>query len=78
MRDPIRWGAYDDAPYGRVRSHGVTAPGLRVRATRTSSRIRDGSQAATMCSHWAETQRTPELRFSATLGEEPEIELAQV
>ncbi len=34
------------------------------------------ARAASTSSHWAETQRTPELRFSATPGEEPEVVLA--
>ncbi len=29
-------------------------------------------------SHWAETQRTPDLRFYATLGEEPKVVVALV
>ena len=33
------------------------------------------SQAASISSHWAETQRTPEIRFPATLGRAPEVEL---
>ena len=34
-----------------------------------------GPQAALTSSHWAEMQRAPELRFSAMLGREPEVEL---
>ena len=36
------------------------------------------ARAASTSSHWAEPQRTPELRVSATLGPEPEFELALV
>ena len=32
----------------------------------------------TTCSCTFQTQHTPELRFSATLGEEPEVELKLV
>jgi hypothetical protein len=34
------------------------------------------SRAAPTCSHWAETQRRLELYLTATLGGEPEVELA--
>jgi hypothetical protein len=37
-----------------------------------------GAQAASTCSNSSQTQRTSELRFSATVGEEPEVELALV
>jgi hypothetical protein len=38
----------------------------------------DGAQAASTPSSAFQLQRIPELRFSATLGQEPEVELALV
>ncbi len=37
-----------------------------------------GAQVASTYSYTSQMQRIPELRFSATLGEEPKIELALV
>jgi len=38
----------------------------------------EGAQVASTSSYSSETQRFPELRFSATLRQEPEVELALV
>ncbi len=54
---------------GRERSHYLLVASHKVRDL-------EGAQAATTSSYSFKTQRIPELRFSATLGQEPEIELA--
>ena len=45
---------------------------------RLSCGILEGVQAASTSSYSFQMQRIPELRFSATLGEEPVVELALV
>jgi hypothetical protein len=40
--------------------------------------LREGTQAAPTCSSAFKMQRIPELRFSATVGEEPEVEVGLV
>ena len=41
-------------------------------------RILEGARAATTSSYSSQPQRFPELRFSAALGKEPEVELTLV
>ncbi len=71
-RTPCEWGRGVAALPGRS----VTKdPPPRPRNAR---RRISGAQAASISSHCSEMQRTPKLRFSATVGQEPEIELALV
>ena len=63
-------------PPGR-RNRQKNSPTWRASGTR-SGRWRSPRPVGITYSHWAETQRAPELRFSATLGEEPVVEGALV
>ena len=65
LRFPTTWR------FLRAGSHHTTFLWRRIKL-----RTLEEAQAASTCSYSAQTQRTPELRVSATLDESPEVELA--